>query len=65
MQRLLLYTDGACTNNAMASKQICPTGWGVVVLLEKTEEVIAELFGQVELDPASKYYLGAEIGFHL
>jgi hypothetical protein len=64
MKRFLLYTDGACTNNAMASKLRCPTGWGVVVLaLEKgNEELIAELFGQVELNDDSEYFLGAEIG---
>ena len=68
MRRLSLYTDGACSNNAMASKQLCPTGWGVVVLSlekkgnEEQEEVMAELFGPVELNHESKYYLGAELG---
>jgi hypothetical protein len=46
----------------MASKRVCPTGWAVVILSSINLNLIEELYGNVELNPQSQFYLDAELG---
>jgi len=65
---LLLYTDGGCTGNTDVATAVQPAGWGVVVL-EKAGgsrggeylRRVTELYGPVELNPSSPWFLGAEV----
>jgi ribonuclease HI len=64
---LLLFTDGGCTNNTAVASTVHPAGWGVVALEKRLtpsggkELLRAELFGPVELDRLSPWFLGAEV----
>mmetsp|Transcript_6346 Transcript_6346/g.6562 ORF Transcript_6346/g.6562 Transcript_6346/m.6562 type:complete len:298 (+) Transcript_6346:19-912(+) len=60
----ILYTDGSCLGNNNVHENICPAGWGVLVLqqiegngLTKVEE----LYGNVIID-GSQFSLGATVG---
>lgn len=57
--------------NAIASKEIVPAGWGVVAVLGNSEtdedglgskETFKTLCGPVVLDPSDEHFLGATIG---
>ncbi|KAJ8598626.1 hypothetical protein CTAYLR_003052 [Chrysophaeum taylorii] len=55
-----IFTDGGCIGNRnVKDNPTQPAGWGVVVT--RGEETVDELFGPVELDPRSEYFLGAEV----
>lgn len=56
---LIIYTDGACKGNS--NVQVCPAGWGVVVLTN-SYNIIDEIYAPVELCPTSPYFLGASVG---
>ncbi|KAK3257894.1 hypothetical protein CYMTET_33034, partial [Cymbomonas tetramitiformis] len=65
---LICYTDGSCKANRDVARTNPPAGWGLVVLrgAEGSEdaraELLGELWGPVEKDRASPYFLGAEVG---
>lgn len=59
---LRIYTDGACKGNQNVHLKKCPAGFGVVVYLHAGGEAIEELYGPVDLDPASPFYMHAEVG---
>ena len=63
---ILLYTDGGCDGNMnVATNRNQPAGWGVVALQIIDEpprvKVVVELWGPVELNSSSTFYLGAEV----
>ena len=56
----VLYTDGGCHGNQnVASNRTQPSGWGVVV--QENNATVAELYGPVDVDEGSPYFLGAEV----
>mmetsp|Transcript_16203 Transcript_16203/g.35140 ORF Transcript_16203/g.35140 Transcript_16203/m.35140 type:complete len:286 (-) Transcript_16203:251-1108(-) len=65
---IAIFTDGACAGNQNVAVAKCPAGWGAVVVdgcLGRPPlggVALAELYGPVELDAASPFYLGAEVG---
>jgi len=59
---LRIYTDGACKGNNNVRSKVAPAGWGVVVYQHSDNSVVQELFGPVDLNPASPYFLHAEVG---
>lgn len=59
---LCVYTDGSCLDNCNVKNKICSTGWSVVII--SLNKILIELYGQVELNKLSLYYLGAEIGLY-
>ena len=54
-QSYVIFTDGGSNENREE------TGWGAVVLRKTRShpEVVAELYGRVEMDSSSEYYIGA------
>ena len=60
INHLLMYTDGSCLDNKNVKNKECKTGWSVVIIT--LDSVLIELYGVVELNNHSKYFLGAEIG---
>ena len=61
---LLMYTDGGCDGNTNVAKVTHPAGWGVVALEKLADGELtkrAELFGPVEMQPKSPWFLGAEV----
>jgi len=65
---IAVFTDGACAGNQNVATSKCPAGWGAIVvegclgLPPSGGAALAELFGPVDLDTSSPFYLGAEVG---
>lgn len=59
---LRIYTDGACKGNNFVHSKVCPAGFGVAVYVHASGASMCELFGPVELDAQSPFFLGAEVG---
>jgi len=59
--RYAVYTDGGCRGNRnVSTNRTQPAGWGAVVR-DRGGATIAELYGPVELEKTSPYFLGAEV----
>ena len=56
-----IYTDGSCLDNRNVKDKTAPSGWGALVL-SKDGTQVEELYGPVELDRNSRYYLRAHVG---
>ena len=56
-----IYTDGSCLDNRNVKNKTAPSGWGALVL-SKDGTQVEELYGPVELDRNSRYYLRAHVG---
>jgi hypothetical protein len=62
---IIMYTDGCCLGNNFVYENLCPAGWGVVIVQNDqtgTLRISNELYGDVILDKDSPYYLGAIVG---
>ena len=65
---IAIFTDGACQGNRNVALQANPAGWGAVVVEGCLGAppvggvAVAELYGPVELNPSSSFFLGAEVG---
>lgn len=73
---LVIYVDGSCTVNQNVATNVCPAGWGAVVLKGCTgtqrfpsdcsatdnPDCVVELWGPVCTEKSSSQFLGAEHG---
>ena len=59
---LRIYTDGACKDNQNVREKVCKAGWGVAIYRHEDDELIEQLYGPVELNPKSSFYMNAEVG---
>jgi ribonuclease HI len=67
LDTIIMYTDGSCKGNVNVAVTKPPAGWGVVVLkngdggVDASAELVAELYGKVEVNVTSSAYMGAEV----
>lgn len=59
---LRIYTDGACKGNSNVHSCVCPAGFGVVIYRHEDNSVVDEIFGPVELDDRSPFFMHATVG---
>jgi len=59
---LRIYVDGACHNNTNVRVNARPAGWGVAIYRHSDDSLLHDLFGPVELEADSVYYMNAEMG---